>query len=285
MKIVQILGGLGNQMFQYAFYKALKNLYSDVKLDISAFDKYEMHNGFELNNIFKIDRNYTTKKERNILSYQGGGLSKKILKKIFKYKKTEFTEPYLGYFDNMLHIQGDAYFIGYWQSYKYFSAIEDKIREQFIFPQLITSKNLDIIAKIKNSNSISIHIRRGDYINNPLYSNICTLEYYNKAIAFFKQKVDNPVFYIFSNDIKWCSENLLVKENSYFIDWNKGTDSFWDIYLMSLCKHNIIANSSFSWWGGWLNSNDNKIVVGPSKWLNDERININDILLPEWVSI
>jgi hypothetical protein len=285
MKIVKIIGGLGNQMFQYAFYLALKQFCTDIKVDLSAFQSYELHNNFELNRIFNIKFDTASKKNRLNLSYQGNEFYIRVIRKLCKYKNTEFIEPHLGFFEQVFRLDGDTYYDGYWQSYKYFCNIEDLIRTSFEFSNIKSEKNLRCIKQISTSNSIGIHIRLGDYVNNPVYADICTVEYYKKAINHMRNNVINPVFYIFSNDISYCMNNLDILGGCYFIDWNTGYNSYLDMYLMSHCKHNIIANSSFSWWAAWLNTSEDKIVIAPSRWLNDTRININDILLPAWIKL
>lgn len=169
---------------------------------------------------------------------------------------------------NVLKID-DGYLDGYWQQEDYFKLIRDELLNDYKFNSVsgIELKNmLDIIEK---NESVSIHIRRGDYANSSIYDNIANLEYYNEAINIIKSKVVNPVFFIFSDDIEWVKENMKIS-NSYIINFNRGLDSYKDMFLMSKCKHNIIANSTFSWWGAWLNINNNKIVIRPNKFLNTE---------------
>jgi hypothetical protein len=286
MKIVKVSSGLGNQMFQYAFYLALKQYFTDVKIDIFYYVSYKIHNGFELKKIFDIEMDIASIYDRLKISNQGTEIPVKIIRKIFGQRKTEFKEPYaIGFFENVFSLNNDTYYDGYWQSYKYFLNIENLIRTNFKFSNIQSEQNLRYLEKISSSNSISIHIRLGDYVNHPLFSDICTKDYYNRAINYIKKTVINPVFYIFSNDINQCINEIDIPSNSYFIDWNTGSNSYLDMYLMSHCKHNIIANSSFSWWAAWLNSNMNKIVIAPTRWLNDDRIDINDIVLPDWVKL
>ena len=177
------------------------------------------------------------------------------------------------------------YYIGYWQSEKFFKDISDEIRKDFSFPKFTSEKNLEILKLIKSYNSVSIHIRRGDYLQNRGFNGLAPLEYYQKAIEYIKNKIENPHFFIFSNDIEWCRKNLSI-ENSYYIDWNRGEESYRDMQLMSLCKHNIIPNSTFSWWGAWLNKNPNKIVIAPEKWFNDcVNIDYSNIVPETWIKI
>ena len=141
--------------------------------------------------------------------------------------------------------------------------------------------------KIRQHKSVSIHVRRGDYVNHPLFGGICDKAYYQRAITYIQEKTDCDYYIIFSNDIKWCEENLsalLMGKNVVFVNWNKGKDSYQDMYLMSRCNYNIIANSSFSWWGAWLNNNPEKIVVAPKIWMK-VLDNDFDIIPTSWIRI
>ena len=131
--------------------------------------------------------------------------------------------------------------------------------------------------------SVGIHVRRGDYLNIPLYSGICDLPYYTRAIEYIKSKSKNPKFYIFSNDMEWCKINLPV-ENAVFVEANTGINSIFDMILLSSCKYNIIANSSFSWWGAWLNKNK-KAVIAPTKWYNNKKRDAAVELSADWIRI
>ncbi len=280
MKIINIIGGLGNQMFQYAFALSLKNkTKEEVKIDISSFNGYELHNGYEINKIFHKNLKICSNKERKKISYNGKEFTQKLKRKIFKIEKNEYFEQDFSYNKNLNYTK--KYFIGYWQSEKYFNEIKEEIKKKFKFPEIKDNKNMIILNKIKSNNSVSIHIRRGDYINHPIHGGICDIAYYKKAIKYIKTNVKDPIMYIFSDDIKWCKENLYLSDANY-INWNQGEDSFRDMQLMSECKHNIIANSSFSWWGAWLNNNVNKIVIAPSKWFNDKNMDTKDLLPKEW---
>jgi hypothetical protein len=283
MIIVKVLGGLGNQMFQYAFYKSLKSS-EDKLLDIRDFNDYKLHNGFELDKIFELKSiNYAEVKDIEKLFDCKRDIFSRIKRKIMGRKRTHIIEPYLHFDEKYLNMK-NVYLDGYWQSEKYFKKSEKIIRKEFIFSRIIEEQNIEILKEIEKTNSISIHIRRGDYLNHTLYSDICSIEYYERAINYIKTNVENPVFFIFSNDIDWCKESFYFEE-SYFIDWNLGEKSFRDMQLMSSCKNNIIANSSFSWWGAWLNENPNKIIIAPNKWVNDGRVNIDDIVPEGWIRL
>lgn len=279
MNVIWSLGGLGNQMFQYAFYRTLQLNSNDAYLDISLLKKYPLHNGYELESIFnikpKIASNTQLYKTKNSLIF-------KVLRKLKLYNAIIIQDG-IGFKQEYLMPKNNTYLIGYWQSEKYFIQHAKQIHKDFAFPSL-DPENESIAQMILSTNSVSIHVRMGDYVNHPLHGNICTLEYYQQAISIIKQKINNPMFFIFSNDIEWCKQNLNI-DNGIYITGNNGVDSYKDMQLMSLCKHNIIANSSFSWWGAWLNNNSSKIVIAPSKWFNDTNIYIQDLIPESWTKI
>lgn len=285
MQIIWCLGGLGNQMFQYAFYRRLQLGGKDVVLDLSPFENYVLHNGFELTKIFGISVNAADVNE--VIAFKQKASSANVLKricwKIFVNTSLIIVQKHFEYNQKFATMGGNKYLEGYWQSEKYFGDYSDIIRSDFIFPEL-DNKNQLLASEIRSSYSISLHVRMGDYVNHPLHGGICTLEYYKKAIKIIKENVKTPVFFIFSNDIEWCRSNLDI-EKVVYVSGNDGENSYRDMQLMSLCKHNIIANSSFSWWGAWLNNNLKKMVIAPKKWFNDSTINVSDLLPDEWIRI
>lgn len=273
MKIVNIQGGLGNQMFQYAFYLALQEVCKNeiVKVDVSYIATYGRHNGLELERVFGIKLDRAIFKDLIKVTYPVYNYQlHRILRKIIPLRKSEVLDKW----ENLdsLFERGDKYFDGYWQNYRLFHPIiEQKVRDVFKIILPLGEQNLEFLSKTEKKNTVSIHIRRGDYLKEPLYLGICDLDYYKTAINHMKRNVESPIFVVFSNDIDWCKCNIvpLFEGSSYFIiDWNSGVNSAIDLYLMSKCKHNIIANSSFSWWGAYLNENENKIVCSPKKWAN-----------------
>lgn len=275
MKIVKILGGLGNQMFQYALYLSLKEQFphEQVKIDISCFKSYPLHNGFEINRIFA--QNAPVASFKDILkvaypypNYRFWQVGKYILpkRKTMCIERKDFT------FDTTALIrQGNCYYDGYWQHEEYFYGVKEAIWKAFSFPEMTDKRNTEIMQRLQTTNGVSLHIRRGDYINHPFFRGICDLDYYKRAICYMEKRVAPQLYCIFSNDIGWCENNLhelLSGKEVIYVDWNNGMESYADMQLMSLCQHNIIANSSFSWWGAWLNRNPRKIVVSPQKWMN-----------------
>jgi hypothetical protein len=290
MIISNILGGLGNQMFQYAAGKSLSiNKNEEFKVDIRNFKKY--FRKFELNTVFNCEINFASKNDlENILSSQKNLFFQKLLKmKQFKFlrKKNFIVEPHFHYWEDINKLNKNIYLHGYWQSEKYFINNEKDIRKNFQFKLPLIDKNLKISNDIKNSNSVSLHIRRGDYLTNKKNSfiGICSTDYYKKAISIISSKITNPVFYFFSDEMEWVKKNFTNNLNVKFVDHNDKHKSHFDLQLMSLCRHNIIANSSFSWWGAWLNTNANKIVIAPQKWLKSCSLITKDIIPNSWMQI
>jgi hypothetical protein len=193
-------------------------------------------------------------------------IGKRILppKKGLYFEKSDFL-----FDEKVIFMSGDVYFDGYWQNELYFRNYEEIIRSSYKFKKDLNNQNREMLNMIKRKNSVSIHIRRGDYVGVKLWENICDVQYYVNAISCIKNRITNPMFFIFSDDVTWCRANLnslVVPDEVVYVDWNKGVDSYIDMQLMSKCKHNIIANSSFSWWGAWLNTNQDKIVIAPRIW-------------------
>lgn len=287
MRIVRIKSGLGNQMFQYALYKALRQEDENVQVDLSYVINRKEHAGYELKKIFDIelqsaDPYYVEKYMDNRMD-----VLSKLRRKLGLYKKTYYPEKIIG-FDENLSNRYNVIFDGYWQSELYFKHLEREIRNDFKFRNELLGKNKKISLIIeKSNNSVSLHVRRGDYLNPEFYKkfgSVCDETYYRKACNYINSQLDNPIYFIFSNDIDWCRENIKIN-NANFVDWNLGDNAYIDMQLMSMCEHNIIANSSFSWWGAWLNKNPNKIVVAPSKWFNDKSAIINKLIPEKWIKI
>lgn len=250
-------GRLGNQMFQYA---VLLGIYAKKGYEI-VFDN-EIIN-IEIFNNFKIDVPYFLNK-----------------KDIFCLKT--FQENSFHYDENFFNKINDGYnILGHFQSYKYFKHCYALVRDQFIFDQKILSKSKCFIDQIRNNKQIvSIHVRRTDYNDFPDHHPLCGLKYYKEAISKFNNKEN--LFIVVSDDINWCKENI-VGDNIFY----SKHDTFVDLCTMSLCDHNIIANSSFGWWGSWLNKNPNKIIVAPKKWFGTaySHFNTKDIYLPKTIII
>ena len=175
--------------------------------------------------------------------------------------------------------------MGTWQSRHYFEGADEEVRRAFVFNEdLLNEPTRKLRDAIRDCNAVSLHVRRDDYLSAQYaqgFGGICTKEYYQNAISVINERIEHPQLFVFSDDINWCHENLDVA-NAVFVDCNHGDESWQDMYLMSCCKHNIIANSTFSWWGAWLNENPDKIVVAPDKWWNGLK---DDVVPEEWIRI
>ncbi|WP_421535362.1 alpha-1,2-fucosyltransferase [Pseudomonas marginalis] len=288
MIIAHIIGGLGNQMFQYAAAKALsveKN--TELLLDVTSFDSYALHQGFELNKIFSADFKTASSSDiKKILGWQAPTIVRSVLHRprlTWLRKTTLSIEPSFQYWRGFQDLSDNTYLSGYWQSERYFKIIESIIRKDFSFKLPMDNENSRTANLISNTEAVSLHIRRGDYVNNSAYS-ACSLDYYQAAISHFTHMNKPPTFFIFSDDINWVKEHLKIEHPHCYVDHNNGAASYNDMRLMSLCKHNIIANSSFSWWGAWLNANNDKIVITPKSWFNTNN-HIDDLIPPTWISL
>ena len=284
MNIVWIDGGLGNQMFQYALALKLESLGCEVKIDVTKYAEHHVHNDFELDKVFGIDCPFASVREIRSLGYRKANHLTEFLKKTPFRKKTIYTHESSSYDAHVLELDG-YYLEGYWQSEKYFADIQDRIKKIYTFPALTDCHHCELVKQMQNSCSVSLHVRRGDYLRFPKYQNICTLEYYQKAIALFREKFPGETrFFIFTNDMPWAKEHF-QGDDCCFVEGNTGAESYRDMQLMSLCSHHIIANSSFSWWGAWLNQNPEKIVIAPEKWENGTEDDQQDIIPENWIRI
>ena len=279
MIIIKCVGGLGNQMFLYALYKNFIKKNIEVYFDINDYKNYNLHNGYELDSIFNLKIKYAENEDVERLKVNKKQYIKKFIRRINPdLISHKILHPYL--YNEEIFSLNNAYLEGYGQNIKYIKFVEKELREDFQYEvDSLDNINKKYIEKIKkDKNSVSIHIRRGDYIDNDeaykIYGGICEKEYFYEAVKKIKEKIENPNFYVFSNDIDWVKRNLKLN-NATYINHNNGTDSYKDLILMSNCKHNIIANSTFSWWGAWLNSNIDKTVIMPNMWTNYQKNVLN----------
>jgi hypothetical protein len=279
-------------MFQYAFGRAnAKRLGVELKLELSDHTLI-IHHGFELERLFNIQASEATSADmQSVLGLQRYALIRKIirafgLKNLFNSPVVQ--EPHFHFSPQMLRLQDSCYVNGYWQSGKYFSEIEDEIRAYFSFTLPLSKQNVDVAERIGNLNSVSLHVRRNDFANNSKINathGLCSLDYYQAAIQYVSERVEKPYLFIFSDDPVWVKSNLKMDYPCEFMEHNQGTESYNDMLLMSMCKHHIIANSSFSWWGAWLNPSEEKIVVAPKRWFNNQTILTKDLFPRGWVCL
>ncbi len=271
--IVNLIGGAGNQMFQYALGYTISLLHGqDLYIDLSSYENYKVRN-FELNK-FGFDIKIANQEDCEILN------RKHFFKKILYKDKSKTFNP------KLLNIKGSAYLKGFWQSEKYFSCMRDEILSLFEFRDKSFIVNHNLLQDIKNSNAVCVNLRLGDYITNETNKRIhfvCKKDYYTNAIKYMCKNITNPKLFVFSDDIEGSKEFLPDGYDFVFADTANWQE---DMYFMSECKHNIVANSSFSWWAAWLNKNPDKIVAAPSRWYTKEaRVNDKDVVPNNWVKI
>ena len=289
MIITHVIGGLGNQMFQYAIGRALSlERAAPLRLDIQDFDGYTLHNGFELERVFNIDAQLaSTRDVHEVLGWRAFG---PIRRRLFRRQLARFRGGSL-FVDNLFGqrqlvsaVPDSCYLMGNWQSEKYFKHVEDAICSDFSFKIPLTGRNAEVASLIRNRLAVSLHVRRGDMAGNPAafaVHGLCSLDYYRRAVEYVAARVANPEFFVFSDDMPWVREHLQLGYPCHYIEHNKGSESYNDMHLMSLCHHHIIANSSFSWWGAWLDSRKEKIVVAPERWFAAE-CDSSDIIPATW---
>lgn len=271
--IVNLIGGLGNQLFQYALgYVICKENGQNLLVDTTGFQTYKVRN-LELDK-FNLELNYAPIE-----------LIEKLNKKTF-FHKTLFKEKNFTFNRKMLKIKGNAYIKGYWQTEKYFEKYKNDIRKIFTFKDFSFIKNHNLLEEIKSTNSVSINLRLCEYVKNPEIAKIhyvCKENYYKNAIEYINQTIENSKFFVFSDDIEMAKE-FLPKDTEYTYcntaNWQE------DLFFMQNAKHNIVANSSFSWWAAWLNQNPQKIVLAPNEWFTKAaKINYKDVVPDLWKKI
>jgi len=306
--VVQLVGGLGNQLFQYAAARKIALAYNlNLKIDkITSYSNALSERIYGLSH-FKIQGDLVNFHELEYIRKKGRYCRYGIKLISHFYKQSDklntlrlFCPGYLyldeaNVYDYLLGAKGrinkDIYLQGYFASEKYFIDIREIILEEVKSKSMYSAKTQLMAEQTRNSNSISLHVRRGDYVNKPSTSKVfasCTIEYYLKAIDIITKSIDKPHLYIFSDEPRWVKENMNFEYPTTYISHNT-TNDYEDLFLMSQCKHNIIANSTFSWWGAWLNINPDKIVIAPKIWFknlqDNNRINFSDLYPQQWIKI
>ena len=287
MVVVYIAAGLANKMFQYAFSRGLMSHGLDVFLDQTSFQPEWSFEDIALEEVFPNIEIKNAPNNMFSLAYKKDLLSRiyRRMSAFFPNNRYLMERPFI--YDELIYKKAtsNCIFCGLWQTELYFNFCEKDVRRNFTPFQ--DDQNIQLAEKMKNENSVAIHIRKGaDYLKRNIWDGTCSVEYYNQAINYLKEHVSNPVFYLFTDNPKWVEENL--KDIDYkLVDWNpvSGKQSYRDMQLMSYAKHNIIANSTYSWWGAWLNNNPQKIVVAPKIWFNP-KIEKAPYIIPErWIRL
>jgi hypothetical protein len=292
MIIVRLMGGIGNQMFQYAAARRLAHVLGvQLKLDLGWFRdcKADSPRPYALC-CFAISEHVASEKDISSICEKGShgkrGLFARLMGRSRPFKcKRRIVEKHFHFDPEILELCDNAYLEGYWQSEKYFQDIADIIRTEFTITIEPCARNKQMTEIIGKSEAASLHVRRGDYALNPVtnqFHGLCSLDYYKKAIEMVASRVIAPHFFVFSDDPAWAKEKLVSEHPITFVDFNRPEKAYEDMRLMSLCRHHIIANSSFSWWGAWLNPSPNKIVVAPKRWFNAPELDDRDLIPEAW---
>lgn len=290
MILAHLIGGLGNQMFQYACARRLAHaLNAPLKLDLSAFESYGLRR-FALDAL-EISAPVASREE--VASFRQraevrGGLWRGLRTWLLGDACTAVRERSFAFDPTILDLRGNVLLDGYWQSERYFADIAGIIRREFQVKGALDSVNAAYAERIASTDSVSIHVRRGDYVANSATNAVhgtCGLDYYHRAVAEIAGKVSQPHFFLFSDDPDWVRMNFQPGFAITVVDANGEAKPCEDMRLMSLCRHNIIANSSFSWWGAWLNANPGKIVITPERWFNGDSHDTRDLIPSGWTRL
>lgn len=290
--VTRLIGGLGNQMFQYATGRALAlRLDVPLLLDTTGFASYALRR-FELGEL-RIQAEVASQaqlRQFGIGATAPGRLGRALQRLRLKASPHVLREASFSFDSRILDARAPVYLDGYWQSERYFSDIGTRLREEFRPQGAADPANSDMLRRIAEagSSAVSLHIRRGDYVSDARtaqYHGVCSLDYYRAAVRHVAQRVENPVFFVFSDDHAWVQEHFDVGHPLVLVQCNDADRGWWDMNLMRSCRHHIIANSSFSWWGAWLNPSADKIVVAPERWFASGGHDTRDLIPDSWVRL
>jgi hypothetical protein len=297
MIIVRLIGGLGNQMFQYATARRLAHRHDALlKLDISDLSKGKNWNTPREYTLYYFNIEAEIASTSDVVDLRGESKSKikNGLDGFFQVlgmpaRNTRVMREKHFHFDQtILEAPDNVYLDGYWQSEKYFKDIKNILQKEFTLKNPLEGKNLDIAEEIRRANSVSLHVRRADYVTDQRtteFHGLCGPDYYNACVDVVCRSVADPHFFVFSDDPDWVKGNIKLRFPTTFITHNEPKKGHEDLRLMCMCQHHIIANSSFSWWGSWLCPHPEKIVIAPRKWFNDETIHTDDLIPDRWIRI
>lgn len=296
MIIAKLMGGLGNQMFQYAAARRLALKHgTEVVLDASYFSHcppVDTPRQFELGNL-SVRKRFATPLEAAEMSGLCNSVLLNVRIKLRRFlgtgiKSKLYREAPGNFCHEALDLPDNVYLLGYWQSERYFQGISAILREEFKVNSPLEGINKDFAAKISATEAVAVHFRRGDYISSVKTAAVhCNLteSYYDHAVKELCQTVDNPHLYVFSDDPAWVRKSISFPVPATIVDHNSPDQCHEDLRLMTLCRHAIIANSSFSWWGAWLIDNPSKVVIAPQRWFSDQGMQSKDLIPPDWLQV
>lgn len=282
MIITRIMGGLGNQMFQYAIGRSLSlSTEQELRLDLTDMERYKLR-GFALPQ-FRIEagvaREWDIPKKRR-------GLRGLLVRALALHRNVVRVDERTFSFDpEILLTKGEAYLCGYWQSEKYFSRNAQALRSDFQLSGDMSSLRQSLLQRIRQENSVSVHVRRGDYVTNPAANAIhgtCEPEWYAAAMSRMEERFGDVTYFVFSDDPVWAREKIKSRQRMVFIEPQTDSRDAEDMHLMAACRCHIVANSSFSWWGAWLGRSPDKHVVAPLRWFRDPNKDTRDLIPDSW---
>ena len=287
MIIVNLKGGLGNQMFQYALGRALSiSNDDDLSLDTGGLDRAnavgDIYRPFALSS-FSIKAGVAGARDVRRLKYPFGIFSK--IARRFRFAILRQTQ--VGWEPDLLAKRGDIYLDGYFQSPKYFEGIRDILINDFTLKEPLSPAGQSLLAQIEADESVAVHVRRGDYVSNAKVRDAygpCPPDYYERAMKEIQERVALPVWFVFSDDVDWVKANIPFPDGAVYVSGQDIPDTH-ELMLMAACKHTIIANSTFSWWGAWLNRNPDKVVIAPAPWFDTKKDRHKDLIPYPWIRV
>jgi glycosyl transferase family 11 len=281
MVVVTLIGGLGNQMFQYAAGRALAlRTQTRLVLDLGLLERPPPHltpRRYELD-CFRVEAELRTIYPRTALER---------LRELLRLSPQVWREEMFRFDPRTLELSGRVRLLGYWICERYFADYAAQIRQDFRFLAPLDDTNRELADRIRATTSVSVHVRRADYATDDAtraFHGVLPLDYYRTAAARIGEAVHDRQFFVFSDDSDWCRANLELGGPTTYVDHNTGRGCE-DLRLMSLCRHHVIANSSFGWWGAWLNPREEKIVIAPRRWVADPSVATTDVVPAEWIRI
>lgn len=286
---VRLIGGLGNQLFQYAAARALAlRRGAQVKLDLTAFESYGLRR-YELAS-YPIAAGIATAEELQAIGKEqpASGLLARLVGQLKASRLHHYREPSYNFDPRLAEQPLPLLMDGYWQSERYFLDFAGVLRAELTPQEPLEAVNAELAERIRATTAVSLHVRRGDYVSDAhtnAYHGVCSLDYYRAAVAHIRERVPEAQLFVFSDDHDWTRDNLKLDLPTSYVTANSADKGFRDLQLMSMCKHHIIANSSFSWWGAWLNPSPDKIVAAPKRWFAKGGNDTRDLLPPAWVQL
>jgi hypothetical protein len=288
--VVRLNGGLGNQLFQYAAARRLALVSGlRLKLDLGALGRrlhLHTNRSYRLGHLQIVEDFASPADVSRLKRSSVASLFEELTR---RRHRRHVRERHFHFDPDILEIRSEVYLAGYWQSEKYFADIAPTIRAEVSVREAPTGENLRLLELIEGGDSVGIHVRRGDYVTNlksrRLHGNCCPPDYYRAGMEEIGRRARDPRFFVFSDDIPWARENLRIDGPTWFVDHNGPDEDYQDLRLLSRCRHHIIANSSFSWWGAWLGAHDDQIVVAPRRWFASGKRRTHDLCPARWLKM